>query len=160
MTKKARILVVDDEAAMREALYDWLKEDGYEVGLAEVSWREKAGLLAYSPLGFGVLSGKYLGNAKPADARITLFPEYTRYSSPAAITATEKYVALAREHQLVPAQMALAYVNSRPFLTSTIIGATSMEQLKSNIDSIDVNLSDEVLEGIEAIHNAHANPSP
>ncbi len=132
----------------------------YEIGLAEVSWREKVGLLAYSPLGFGVLSGKYLADARPQGARLTLFPDYTRYSSAAAINATGKYVALARQHRLDPAQMALAYANSRPFLTSTIIGATTMEQLKDNIDSINVTLSAEVLEGIEAIHAEHPNPSP
>ncbi len=132
----------------------------YEVGLAEVSWREKVGLLSYSPLGFGVLSGKYLNGAQPEGARITLYPEYTRYSSPAAITATAAYVALARSHDLDPAQMALAYVNSRPFLTSTIIGATTMEQLRSNIDSINLSLSAEVLSAIEIIHHAHANPGP
>jgi aryl-alcohol dehydrogenase-like predicted oxidoreductase len=132
----------------------------YEIGMAEISWREQVGLLAYSPLGFGVLSGKYLGNAKPEGARITLYPNYTRYSSPAAVAATEKYVALARDHSLEPAQLALAYVNSRPFLTSTIIGATTMEQLRSNIDSITVRLTDDALAAIEEIHNAHANPSP
>jgi aryl-alcohol dehydrogenase-like predicted oxidoreductase len=132
----------------------------YEIGLAEISWREKVGLLAYSPLGFGVLSGKYLGAARPAGTRLTLYPDYTRYSNTAAIAATEKYVALARQHQLESAQMALAYVHSRPFLTSTIIGATTMEQLKSNIESIHVKLTDEVLEAIETIHNAHPNPSP
>ena len=132
----------------------------YEIGLAEVSWRERAGLLAYSPLGFGVLSGKYLDGARPKGSRLALFPDYTRYSSEAAVSATEQYVALAKQHQLDPAQMALAYVNSRPFLTSTIIGATTMEQLVSNIDSIELELSGEVLEGIEAIHGAHPNPSP
>jgi len=132
----------------------------YEVGLAEVSWREQAGLLAYSPLGFGVLSGKYLGGAQPKGARLSLFPDYTRYSSEAAIAATEKYVALAKQHQLDPAQMALAYVNTRPFLTSTIIGATTMEQLKSNIDSVNVTLTAELMESIEVIHNEHPNPSP
>ncbi len=132
----------------------------YEVGLAEVSWREKVGLLAYSPLGFGVLSGKYLDGAQPDGARLSLFPSYQRYSNPAALEATGKYVALARRHGLEPAQMALAYVNSRPFLTSTIIGATTLEQLRSNVDSINLRLSDEVLSAIEEIHNAHANPSP
>jgi aryl-alcohol dehydrogenase-like predicted oxidoreductase len=132
----------------------------YEVGMAEISWREKAGLLAYSPLGFGVLSGKYLNGAKPQGARITLYPDYTRYSSPAAVAATERYVALAQEHGLDPAQMALAYVSSRPFLTSNIIGATTMEQLWSNIASIDIELSDDVLTEIEDIHNSHPNPSP
>ena len=132
----------------------------YEVGLAEISCREQCGLLAYSPLGFGVLSGKYLDNHKPAGARLTRYPDYTRYSNPQAIAATEHYVSLARQHDLDPAQMALAYANSRPFLTSTIIGATSMAQLESNIASIDLELSDEVLAGIEEIHQQHPNPSP
>jgi len=132
----------------------------YEIGLAEVSWREHAGLLAYSPLGFGVLSGKYLNGAQPEGARISLFPDYTRYSSPAAVAATEGYVRLANNHGLDPAQMALAYVNSRPFLSSTIIGATTMTQLRSNVASIDLHLSDEVLSAIEDIHQVHANPSP
>lgn len=132
----------------------------YEIGLAEVSWREHAGLLAYSPLGFGVLSGKYLNGAQPEGARISLFPDYTRYSSPAAVAATEGYVTLANKHGLDPAQMALAYVNSRPFLSSTIIGATTMAQLRSNVASIDLHLSDEVLSAIEDIHQVHANPSP
>jgi aryl-alcohol dehydrogenase-like predicted oxidoreductase len=132
----------------------------YEIGLAEISWREKVGLLAYSPLGFGVLSGKYLDGAHPDNARLTLFPDYTRYSGEAAINATKKYVVLAGKHQLDPAQMALAYVNSRPFLTSTIIGATTMEQLKTNIDSVRLTLPVEVIQAIEAIHIAHPNPSP
>jgi aryl-alcohol dehydrogenase-like predicted oxidoreductase len=132
----------------------------YEVGAAEVSWREGCGLLAYSPLGFGVLSGKYLNGDRPQGARLTLYPDYTRYSSPAAEQATADYAELARAHGLDCAQMALAFANSRPFLTSTIIGATTMEQLRSNIASIDLELSAGVLEGIQAIHEAHPNPSP
>ncbi|MDY6978574.1 MAG: aldo/keto reductase, partial [Pseudomonadota bacterium] len=132
----------------------------FEVGLAEIACREQCGLLAYSPLGFGVLSGKYLGGQKPAGARLTRYPDYTRYSNPQALAATEQYVALARKHQLDPAQMALAYINSRPFLTSNIIGATDMDQLRSNIASIELSLSDEVLAGIEAIHQQYPNPSP
>jgi aryl-alcohol dehydrogenase-like predicted oxidoreductase len=132
----------------------------YEIGLAEVSWREKAGLLAYSPLGFGVLSGKYLGAAQPPGARLTLFPDYTRYSNPAAVAATEKYVALACNYGFDAAQMALAFVNSRPFLTSTIIGATGLEQLRCNIDSCEVVLTDEVVQAIEAIHREQPNPCP
>ena len=132
----------------------------YEVGLAEISYREGCGLLAYSPLGFGVLSGKYLNLAQPDNARITLWPDYSRYTNPQATQATEKYVALAHEHELDPAQMALAYVNTRPFLTSSIIGATNMAQLKSNIESINLQLSDEVIESIENIHTEFPNPSP
>ncbi len=132
----------------------------FEVGLSEISIREKVGLLAYSPLGFGALSGKYLGGMRPATSRITLFPNYNRYTSEQAIKATEKYHKLAQDHDLSMAQMALAFVNTRPFVTSNIIGATSMKQLQENIASIDVKLSDEVLQGIEEIHNEIPNPSP
>lgn len=132
----------------------------FEVGLSEIAIREKVGLLAYSPLGFGTLSGKYLGGMRPATSRITLFSQYDRYSSGEAIRATEKYHKLAQDHDLSMAQMALAFVNTRPFVTSTIIGATSMKQLQENITSIDVKLSEEVLQGIEEIHNAIPNPSP
>ncbi len=132
----------------------------YEVGMAEVSWREHCGLLAYSPLGFGVLSGKYLDDARPSGARLTLFPDYTRYSNPQAVRATRRYVELARAHGLDPAQMALAYVNSRPFLTATIIGATTLEQLESNLASAGLRLDAGVLEGIEAIHAEQPNPAP
>ncbi len=132
----------------------------FEVGLSEISMREQIGLLAYSPLGFGVLSGKYLTEIPPRKARMTLFPNYSRYSGDTAVKATEKYAQLAKEHGLSMSQMALAFVNTRPFLTSNIIGATTMEQLKENIRSIDVDLSDEVLNGIEEIHKAIPNPAP
>ena len=132
----------------------------FEVGLSEISIREQIGLLAYSPLGFGVLSGKYLGDRKPDGARITLFPNYTRYSSKTAIEATQKYYELAQENDLSLAQMSLAFVNSRPFVTSNIIGATSMKQLKENISSIDLELSETVLKGIADIHDQIPNPAP
>ncbi len=132
----------------------------FEIGLAEVAIREDTGLLAYSPLGFGVLSGKYLDGGLPVGARLSRWPDYDRYSNPQAVAATAAYVKLAKNHGLDPAQMALAYVNTRPFLTSTIIGATSMAHLQSNIASIDLELSTEVLEGIEAIHTRHPNPAP
>lgn len=132
----------------------------FEVGLSEISLRSKIGLLAYSPLGFGTLSGKYLGGLKPANARVTLFPNYSRYSSANAQEATQRYYDLAIAHGLTPAQMALAYVNTRPFVKSTIIGATHMKQLRENIGSIDVELSEAVLQGIEHIHNEIPNPSP
>lgn len=131
----------------------------YEVGCAEISHREGVGLLAYSPLGFGVLTGKYL-DAEPAGARLTRWPHYARYSNEQAVSATRDYVELAHRHQLDPAQMALAYVNSRPFLSANIIGATDMQQLKNNIASIDLDLSEEVLDEIEAIHRRYPNPSP
>jgi len=132
----------------------------YEVGLAEISHRENVGLLAYSPLGFGVLSGKYLDGYKPAGARLTLYPDYDRYSNPEARDATRDYVTLARDHGLDPAQMALAYVTSRPFVTSNIIGATTLEQLRSNLASIDVQLGEQLVTDIEAVHRRHPNPSP
>ncbi len=132
----------------------------FEVGLSEIAMREDLGLLAYSPLGFGVLTGKYLGEVKPRKGRITLFPNYSRYSGETATEATRRYDELAKAHGMSLAQMALAFVNSRPFLTSNIIGATTMEQLKENVESIDVELSDEVLDGIEKIHNSIPNPAP
>ncbi|MCP1314580.1 MULTISPECIES: NADP(H)-dependent aldo-keto reductase [unclassified Halomonas] len=132
----------------------------FEVGLAEIAHREDVGLLAYSPLAFGVMSGKYLNGAQPAKGRLTLYERFKRYTSPQAEEATQAYVALAREHGLDPAQMALAFVNSRSFLTSNIIGATTMEQLESNLESEALKLGDEVLEGIEAIHRRLSNPCP
>lgn len=132
----------------------------FEVGLSEISMREQIGLLAHSPLGFGVLSGKYLDEIPPRRARITLFPEYTRYQGDTAVVATRRYAELARAHGLSLAQMALAFVNTRPFVTSTVIGATTMEQLKENIGSLEVELSDEVLEGIAEIHRTNPNPAP
>jgi len=132
----------------------------FEIGNAEIAHRERVGLLAYSPMGFGVLSGKYLGGAKPENARITRWPDYTRYTNTESLAATEAYVALARKHDLEPSQMALAYVNSRPFLTASIIGATTMAQLQSNIASIDLELDATLIEEIEAIHTMHPNPAP
>ena len=132
----------------------------FEVGLSEISMRENLSLLPYSPLGFGVLSGKYLGGMKPATGRVTLFPNYNRYSGDTAMEATQKYYDLAQEHNLSLTQMALAFVNSRPFVKSNIIGATTMTQLKENIDSINIELSDEVLTSIDAIHAQIPNPAP
>ncbi len=132
----------------------------YEIGLAEISHREHMGLLAYSPLGFGVLSGKYLGGVFPPGARLTLFERFKRYSNPNAHRATQAYIDIALDHSLDPAQMALAYVNSRPFLTSNIIGATNLRQLTSNLASLELSLSAEVLQKIEAVHQAIPNPCP
>lgn len=131
----------------------------FEVGLSEMAIRENVGLLAYSPLAFGVLSGKYINN-KPENARISLFPNFSRYSNSQAVKATQLYVDLAKSNNLTPAQMALAFVNNRDFVTSNIIGATNMEQLKENIESIHVNLSDEVLKEIDNIHTQYPNPAP
>ncbi|GDY14436.1 oxidoreductase [Planctomycetota bacterium] len=132
----------------------------YEIGLAEFSHREQVGLLAYSPLGFGVLSGKYDGGARPAGSRLARFERFSRYSNPQAVRATARYVALARERGLDPAQFALAFVNSRPFTTSTIIGATNLAQLEADITSVDIDLGADVLAAIEAIHVDQPNPSP
>jgi len=132
----------------------------FEVGLAEIAIREQVGLLAYSPLAFGLLSGKYENGAKPPKARLTLFERFQRYNNPQAQRAASAYIALAREHGVDPAQMALAYVTSRPFLTSNIIGATTLEQLESNIASLELKLGDELLAGIERIHTEQPNPAP
>jgi len=132
----------------------------FEVGLAEIAIREQCGLLAYSPLAFGVLTGKYCGGAKPPDGRVTMYQRFSRYSNPQSMAAAEKYVALARRHGLSPAQMALAYINHQPFVTANIIGATTMAQLTENIESIHVTLSAEVLAEIEAIHQIHTYPAP
>lgn len=132
----------------------------FEIGLAEVAHREDCGLLAYSPLAFGMLSGKYLRGAKPEGARLTLYDRFTRYNSAESIAATAAYVNLAREHGVDPAQMALAYVTSRPFVTSNIIGARTQEQLQSNLASTDLVLSAELVDGIEAIHQSQPNPAP
>ncbi len=132
----------------------------FEVGLAEIAHRSRIGLLAYSPLGFGTLSGKYLGGQQPEKARITLFPNYQRYSGDTAVAATAAYKEIAERHGLSLARMALAFVNSRPFLTANIIGATSMEQLKENISSIDLELDEHILREIEAVHNRFPNPAP
>ena len=132
----------------------------FEIGLAEFSHREDVGLLAYSPLAFGVLSGKYLHGARPAGARITLFSSFSRYLNEQANIGTEAYIKLAQANGLDPAQLALAFVNSRPFLLSNIIGATNMEQLRDDIASAEITLSKDVLQAIEAIHTKQPNPSP
>ena len=132
----------------------------FESGLSEVHRNENIGLLAYSPLAFGHLSGKYLDGAKPAGARLTVYPPFgQRYDKPNVPPATAAYAALAREHGLTPAMLALAFVRSRWFLVSNIIGATTLEQLKENIDSADVTLAPEVLAAIDAIHLRYPNPA-
>lgn len=132
----------------------------FEIGLAEIAHREDCGLLAYSPLGFGVLSGKYLNDARPQGARLSLFDRFDRYSNPQAEAATRAYVELAREHGLDAAQMALAWVTGRSFVTSNIIGATRLQQLHSNLESIDLQLPDSILERVEEIHRQQPNPCP
>ncbi|MDR0716895.1 MAG: NADP(H)-dependent aldo-keto reductase [Azoarcus sp.] len=132
----------------------------FEVGLAEFAIREQVGLLAYSPLAFGVLSGKYLDGRLPPGARVTRWERFGRYKGEIAEAATAAYVDIARRHGLSPAQLALAFVNSRPFLTSNIIGATSLAQLEENIGSIDVRLDAAALDEIEAVHKRHPYPCP
>lgn len=132
----------------------------YEIGCAEISDRENVALLPYSPLGFGVLSGKYLNGAQPENSRLTRWTQFSRYSNEQAVAATEAYVKLAYENDLDPAQLALAYVNSRPFVASNIIGATTMAQLKTNITSINAQLAEDVIAEIENIHIRYPNPSP
>jgi aryl-alcohol dehydrogenase-like predicted oxidoreductase len=132
----------------------------FEVGSSEVCIRENVGLLAYSPLGFGILSGKYLqGNPLP-NARITLFPQFARYNSAQCTEATRLYAAIAQDNGLTLTQMALAFVTQQAFVASNIIGATTMEQLKENIDSIDVVLSNEILTAINGVHAAIPDPAP
>jgi aryl-alcohol dehydrogenase-like predicted oxidoreductase len=131
----------------------------FEAGNAEVAIREDCGLLAYAPLGAGTLTGKYM-DGWPKDARLTLYPNNTRYRKPQGEKAVAAYVDLAKRYGLDPAQMAIAYVLSRPFTTSAIIGATKMDQLKANIDAKDVTLSEEVLSEIEEIHKVYTYPCP
>lgn len=131
----------------------------HEIGMAEVSVQEKIGLLAYSPLARGRLSGKYLGGALPAGSAKAIDNRPGRYDGPRAEKATQDYVALADRHGLDPCQMAIAYVNMQPWVTSNIIGATSMEQLKTNIAAHDMTLNADVLAGIDRIHYGNPNPT-
>lgn len=132
----------------------------FEGDLAEVSHRENIGLLAYSPMAFGVLSGKYLKGNAADNARLKLFPRFARYSGEQSAEATKHYLKIAEDNGLTLAKMALAFVNQRPFVTSNIIGATNLEQLKENIESINVDLSDSLLEQINKVHNVIPNPAP
>ncbi len=132
----------------------------FEMGLAEFFQREKVGLLAYSPLAQGYLTGKYLSGARPPGARTTLFERGQRYEKPGVEEAISAYVKLAKELDLAPAQLALAFVTSRPFVTSNIIGATTIDQLKSNIDSIAIRITPEIEQRINEIHQLHSNPAP
>lgn len=132
----------------------------YEMGLAEMGLREDVSLLAYSPLAQGYLTGKYLNGARPAGARTTLFNRGQRYEKPGVDDAIKAYQALAKEAGIDFAQLSLAFVTSRPFVTSNIIGATTMEQLKIALTSIEVQLSPELEEKINAIHQLNANPAP
>jgi len=132
----------------------------FEIGLAEMILKEGIGLLPYSPLSMGVLSGKYLNGAKPEKSRLTISERHgARYNHDHTQEAIARYVEVAKKHELDPSQMALAFILSRPFNTSVIIGATTMEQLKTDIDSINIILSDEVLSDIEDIYKQIPDPT-
>ena len=132
----------------------------YEIGMSEISIREKCGLLVYYPLATGALSGKYRNGQMPKNSRQALFKGWERHLNPLAMSAYEEYYKLAKEYEMTMAQLAQAFVNSRPFVTSNIIGATTMDQLKENIDSVNIELSDEIMKKINVIHNNNPNPSP
>jgi len=131
----------------------------FEVGLAEMAIKQKVGLLAYSPMAFGLLSGKYhLKTDRPED-RLNKFKQMSRYESDQCYQATEAYLGIAKDHGLTLAQMSLAYTNTRPFLTSNIIGATNMEQLKENIGSAAVKITPEIEAAIEKVQAVYPNPA-
>ncbi len=132
----------------------------YEIGMSEISIREKCGLLVYYPLASGALSGKYRDGQMPKNARMTLFKGWERMINPLAMKAYDEYFKLSKEINITMVQLAQAFVNSRPFVTSNIIGATTMDQLKENVGSIDIELSEEILEKINIIHNNNPNPAP
>ena len=132
----------------------------YEIGMSEIAKYEGVGLLAYSPLAFGYLTGKFRNGARPTKARVTLFSRFSRYSNPESEWAVEQYAQLAEQHGLTLTQLALAFIKQQFFVTSTIIGATNLDQLKENIQAFEVDLSEEVLKGIEAIHRQQPNPAP
>ena len=132
----------------------------YEVGMAEISIREKCGLLVYYPLATGALSGKYRNGKMPKNSRQALFKGWERHLNPLAMKAYDEYYKLAKEHDMTMVQLAQAFVNTRPFVTSNIIGATNMTQLKENIDSVKIELTKEIIDKINNIHNNNPNPSP
>ncbi|XCF06781.1 NADP(H)-dependent aldo-keto reductase [Tamlana crocina] len=138
--------------------YSLLNRD-FEGDMAEISIREELGLLAYSPMAFGVLSGKYIKGTAADNARLKLFPRFARYSSEQCTEATKLYLKIAEDNNMTLAQMSLAFVTQQPFVTSNIIGATNLEQLKENIDSIHITLNDSVLEQINAVHAEIPNPA-
>ena len=132
----------------------------YEIGMSEIAYHENVGLLAYSPLAFGYLTGKFRHGARPANTRISLYSRFSRYSNPQSEWATEQYAQLAEQHDLTLTQLSLAFIKQQFFVNSTIIGATNLNQLKENIQAFEIELSTDVLEGIEAIHRQQPNPAP
>jgi aryl-alcohol dehydrogenase-like predicted oxidoreductase len=132
----------------------------YEIGMSEISIREKCGLLVYYPLAAGGLSGKYRDGKMPKDSRMALFKGWERHLNPLAMKAYDKYFKLAKDFKLTMVQLAQSFVNSRPFVTSNIIGATTMDQLKENVESINIEFTDEMMDRVNEIHNNNPNPSP
>ena len=133
----------------------------YEIGLAEVSIREKSGLLAYSPLASGIMSGKYRNGALPNGSRMKLFGDrFPRYKTKNAINAVEEYYKISKKHNLDLAQMSLKFCELQPFMTSVIIGATTMEQLKTDIESVNVNLNEDIIKEINEVQKLYTNPCP
>ena len=132
----------------------------YEIGMSEISIRQKCGLLVYYPLAAGALSGKYRNSEMPKNSRMALFKGWERHLNPLAMRAYDEYYKLAKDFNLTMVQLAQSFVNSRPFVTSNIIGATTMEQLKENIDSVNIDFTDEMMERVDKIHNENPNPSP
>ncbi len=132
----------------------------YEIGMSEISIREKCGLLVYYPLAAGGLSGKYRNGKMPKDSRMALFKGWERHLNPLAMKAYDEYFKLAKDFNLTMVQLAQSFVNSRPFVTSNIIGATTMNQLKENVESINIEFTDEMLDRVNEIHNNNPNPSP
>ena len=132
----------------------------YEVGLAEISVREQSGLLAYSPLAFGYLTGKYRNNNMPKGSRIDLFKDFTRYNNENSIKAIEEYYKISQKFNLDFAQMSIKFCEIQPFVTSVIIGATTMQQLKTNVESVNVNLNNEIINEINEVQKIYPNPCP
>ena len=132
----------------------------YEIGMSEISIREKCGLLVYYPLAAGGLSGKYRNGKIPKNSRMALYDGWKRFLNPLAMKAYDKYYKLAKNFNLTMVQLAQSFVNSRPFVTSNIIGATTMDQLKENLDTVNIDFTDEMMEEVEKIHNENPNPSP
>tara|TARA_E500000081_G_scaffold29022_1_gene32726 strand:- start:35 stop:1015 length:981 start_codon:yes stop_codon:yes gene_type:complete len=132
----------------------------YEVGLAEISIREQSGLLAYSPLAFGYLTGKYRNNKLPAKSRMQLFKNFNRYKNENGQKAIDEYYKISKKYNLDFTQMSLKFCEIQHFTTSVIIGATTMEQLKTNIESVNVNLNSDIINDINKIQQKYPNPCP
>ena len=132
----------------------------FEIGSSEICKREEVGLLAYSPLAFGILTGKYFNKNIPKNSRLDLFPRLKRYNNENSFKAASLYNDISKKYNISLTHLSLAFVNDRPFVTSNIIGATTIEQLKENIDSSNIKLTDEIISEINVINNRIPNPSP